>query len=224
MSIAEGWIHAGKVEALQAEGSKVLKGGIAVFYHEAKVYAVDNRCPHMGFPLHMGSLCDGILTCHWHHARFDVCSGGTFDPWADNVPSHEVRLEQGEVWVNPQSKHSQSIAKYKARLQEGLEQNIGIVIAKAVVGLIEAEVPEADIARIGIAFGTTYGNGWNSGLTILVAMTRVLPKLDKSGKILALYQGLLQVARNSSGSVCTCAAKAVTTVAVSFPPTLTSIR
>jgi len=25
----------------------------------------------MGFPLERGSVEDGILTCHWHHARFD---------------------------------------------------------------------------------------------------------------------------------------------------------
>ncbi|OPA72997.1 (2Fe-2S)-binding protein [Paenibacillus selenitireducens] len=198
MNEQSNWIHAGNLEALKQEGVKVVKGGIAVFYHENTVYAVDNRCPHLGFPLHMGSLCEGILTCHWHHARFDVCSGGTLDPWADDVPVYEVKLEDGEVWVN-QQKQSNDIEKYKKRLKEGLEQNIGIVIAKSVVGLVEANVPEADIARVGIEFGTTYGSGWNSGLTILTAMTRTLPKLDKPGKILALYQGLLHTARSSSG-------------------------
>ena len=193
------WIHVGDLEALKQEGGKVVKGGIAVFYHEDQVYAVDNRCPHLGFPLHMGTLCDGILTCHWHHARFDVCSGGTLDPWADDVPVYEVKIEDGQVWVNQQSKETNTIEKYKMRLKEGLEQNIGIVIAKAVVGLVEANVKETEIARIGIDFGTTYGSGWNSGLTILTAMTRILPKLDKTGKILALYQGLLHVARGSSG-------------------------
>ncbi|WP_152392770.1 Rieske (2Fe-2S) protein [Paenibacillus guangzhouensis] len=192
------WIHAGNLEVLKQEGARVVKGGIAVFYHENKVYAVDNRCPHLGFPLHVGSLCEGILTCHWHHARFDICSGGTLDPWADDVPVYEVKLEDGEIWIN-QQKHTNDIEKYKKRLKEGLEQNIGIVIAKSVVALVEANVSEADIARIGIEFGTTYGSGWNSGLTILTAMTRILPKLDKSGKILALYQGLLHTARNSSG-------------------------
>lgn len=196
---AEDWIYAGTLEALQKEGSKVIKGGIAVFYHENRVYAVDNRCPHLGFPLHLGSLCEGILTCHWHHARFDVCSGGTLDPWADDVPSHEVTCENGEVWVNPRPRQERSYEKYVHRLREGLEQNIGIVIAKAVVGLLESGFPAADIARIGIEFGTGFAGGWNSGLTILTAMTRVLPKLDRTGQILALYQGLLHVARSSSG-------------------------
>ncbi|MGO0060628.1 Rieske (2Fe-2S) protein [Brevibacillus fluminis] len=194
------WINAGTLSSLQEKGHKFIHGGIAVFYHEEKVYAVDNRCPHMGFPLHMGSLCDGILTCHWHHARFDVCSGGTLDPWADDVPSHEVKIENGVVWVNPHPKQTNSIEKYKLRLREGLEQNLGLVIAKAVVGLVEAGVPAAEIVEVGIHFGTVYGRGWNSGLTILTAMANVLPKLDKAGTILALYQGLRHVARNSSGA------------------------
>lgn len=87
------WIHAGTVQELQDKRAKVIKGGIAVFCHEDGISAVDNRCPHLGFPLHLGSVCDGILTCHWHHARFDVCSGGTLDPWADDVPAHDVRID-----------------------------------------------------------------------------------------------------------------------------------
>lgn len=198
MSAAE-WIHAGTLETLRNERAKVIKGGIAVFFHEDQVSAVDNRCPHLGFPLHLGSLCDGILTCHWHHARFDVCSGGTLDPWADDVPSYDVRVEGEDVWVNAKPRHALSAEKQMRRLQEGLEQNIGIVIAKAVVGLVESGVPADEIVREGIRFGTKQGNGWGSGLSILTAMRNVLPKLDKKGRILALYHGLVHVARSSAG-------------------------
>lgn len=196
-----GWIQAGTVEGLQEQGPKLIKGGIVVFYHEDKVHALDNRCPHLGFPLHMGSLCNGILTCHWHHARFDVCSGGTLDPWADDVPVHDVSIHDGLVWVNPNSRNSNQVQQYKDRLLNGLEQNIGLVIAKAIVGLVEAGVPETEIAAIGIEFGVKQRRqGWGSGLTILVAMVNVLPKLDKQGRILALFQGLLHTARESAGS------------------------
>src|SRR5438552_810924 len=37
---------------------------LALFAYGDKVYAVDNRCPHMGFPLSRGTVKDGILTCH----------------------------------------------------------------------------------------------------------------------------------------------------------------
>jgi nitrite reductase/ring-hydroxylating ferredoxin subunit len=199
----EEMIHAGSMEELKEDGAKVVKGGrhgIAVLLHNEEVYAVDNRCPHLGFPLHMGSLCDGILTCHWHHARFDVKSGGTLDPWADDMTTYPVDIKDGEIWVNPTPYHRQTVEKLYKRLREGLEQNLSLVIAKAVVGLVEAGEPAANIARIGVEFGTKHRrSGWRSGLTILTAMTNILPKLDHNGRILALYQGLVHVARESSG-------------------------
>lgn len=195
----EKWTHAGILEELKQVRSKVVKGGIAVFYHEGEVRAVDNRCPHLGFPLHLGSVCNGILTCHWHHARFDICSGGTLDPWADDVHVYDVRVEGEDVWVNPRPRNIGNSEKLKQRLREGLEQNIDIVIAKSVIGLVESGVPADEIVHVGIEFGTSQGNGWGAGLTILTAMRNVLPKLDTSGQILALYHGLVQVARASSG-------------------------
>ena len=41
---------------------------IALAKSDGKIFAVDNRCPHMGYPLNRGSVHDGILICHWHHA------------------------------------------------------------------------------------------------------------------------------------------------------------
>src|SRR6476660_7401249 len=73
---------------------------LALFADGDHVRAVDNRCPHMGFPLHRGTLHDGILTCHWHHARFDVATGGTFDQWVDDLRAFPVELRDGEVWVD----------------------------------------------------------------------------------------------------------------------------
>ena len=55
----------------------------------------------MGFPLHQGSVSNCILTCHWHHARFDLESGGTFDPWADDARSFPLQIRSGEVWLDP---------------------------------------------------------------------------------------------------------------------------
>jgi nitrite reductase/ring-hydroxylating ferredoxin subunit len=56
----------------------------------------------MGFPLDRGSVEDGILTCHWHHARFELASGCTFDLWADDVPTCPVEIRAGDqIWVKP---------------------------------------------------------------------------------------------------------------------------
>ena len=99
-----GLINAGTLDELRQRGCTVVTGGghvIAVFYHDGRVFAVDNRCPHMGFPLDRGSVKDGILTCHWHHAKFDLGSGCTFDPFADDTPSFYVEIRDGEVWLDP---------------------------------------------------------------------------------------------------------------------------
>lgn len=197
------FIKVSTLTELKKSGVKVVKGegnAIAVVYHEGRVYAVDNRCPHMGFPLHMGSLCDGILTCHWHHARFDLDSGGTLDPWADDVATYRTEIRDGVVWVESLPQDRKRLQHHRDRLREGLEQNLSLVIAKAVVALMEGREEPEKIAAIGVEFGTTHRRGgWRSGLTILSAMVNLLPKLDRHGQVLALYQGLRWIAAESAG-------------------------
>jgi nitrite reductase/ring-hydroxylating ferredoxin subunit len=97
------FVRAARLDDVRAAGQmsvRVAGHSLALFFHDGKVYAVDNRCPHMGFPLHRGSVSDGILTCHWHHARFDLESGGTFDQFADEARVFPVEIKDGEVWVD----------------------------------------------------------------------------------------------------------------------------
>ncbi len=122
---------------------QVEKNTIALFYHNSKVYAIDNRCPHMGFPLNRGTVKDGILTCHWHHARFDLDNGGTFDQWAGDVPSFALQIRKGnkekEIWLDI-SQHISSVSNHSEQmmlLQNGLKQNISLMIAKAVVAMLD---------------------------------------------------------------------------------------
>jgi len=109
---------------------------IAIFSYDSKVYAVDNRCPHMGFPLNRGTIKDGILTCHWHHARFDLKSGGTFDQWAGDVRSFPVQIrDRQEVWINiSHSIKSSATSQYdQTLLYDGLKRNTPLMIGKAVL-------------------------------------------------------------------------------------------
>jgi nitrite reductase/ring-hydroxylating ferredoxin subunit len=96
------WERAGKLDELKVKGRLVVRGRhrpVLLIYESDRIFALDNRCPHMGFPLDRGSIEDGILTCHWHHARFEIASGCTFDLWADDVPTCPVEVRNGEVWV-----------------------------------------------------------------------------------------------------------------------------
>ena len=173
---------------------------LLVVYDDGKVFALDNRCPHLGFPLHRGSVEDGILTCHWHHARFDLASGCTFDLWADDVPTAAVEVRDGVVWVCPHTRYTDGDAHWRNRLREGLEQNISLVLAKAVLGLIGEGVDYRALVRDAVLFGARNRDGWGIGLTILTALAKLIPTLPEEETYLALYKGISRVARDCDGA------------------------
>src|SRR6476660_4394466 len=167
------FVRAGSLEELKANGRQVVHGPhrpILVVHDKGRVFALDNRCPHMGFPLDRGSVEDGTLTCHWHHARFDLASGCTFDLWADDVPTCPVEVRDGEVWVRPIFGYPDPAAHWCQRLDDGLAHILGLVIAKAVHGQIAAGVPPLDVVRQVTLFGIQNRDSWGVGLTILTAL------------------------------------------------------
>src|SRR3954468_13321089 len=176
------FVRAFSLAELKAKGLLVLHGRhspILVVYDEERVFAVDNRCPHMGFPLERGSIQDGILTCPWHHARFDLASGCTFDLWADDVPTCPVEVRDLEVWVKPAFGYADTAAHWRRRLNDGLAHDLGLVIAKAVHGQLATGVPPADAVRQIVLFGARNRDGWGVGLTILTALANLLPVLPE---------------------------------------------
>lgn len=199
----EHYVRAGSVADVRTEGRLLVQAeghAIVLFAYGDKIQAVDNRCPHMGFPLHRGSLKDGILTCHWHHARFDLATGGTFDPWADDVRVFPVQIRDGEVWVDLAPREDVRTHQ-RERLREGLEREIPLVIAKAVTSLLASGDDPIESFRIGLEFGARYRqDGWGQGLTIHTAMMNLIPHLDADDRPRALYHGLSAVARDCAGS------------------------
>jgi nitrite reductase/ring-hydroxylating ferredoxin subunit len=196
-------MRVGPLSELKQRGCAVVSGEghtIAVFYHDGHVYAVDSRCPHMGFPLDRGTVKDGILTCHWHHARFDLSSGGTFDPFADDVRAFPVSIVDDEVWVNPSPPPRDPVQHWSTRLREGLEHTIRLVIAKSVLGLQTAGADARVPLQIGTQFGMTYAvEGWGPAMSILTCVANILPHLAAEDRPRALYHGLLHVARECAG-------------------------
>lgn len=188
-------LRAGGCLAVHVQGH-----ALALFAFGDKVYAVDNRCPHMGFPLDRGTVKEGILTCHWHHARFDLESGGTFDPWADDVRVFPVKVRDGEIWVNLEPSADIRTLQQQ-RLRDGLERNLSLLIAKAVVSLLDSGEDPAEPFRAAIEFGTRYREaGWGQGLTMLTCFANLLPQLEPDDRPRGLYHGLSAVAAESSGA------------------------
>ena len=196
-------VRAGSIEDLRQRGFLTVSSGrhgIVVFWHDGTPYAVDNRCPHMGFPLSRGTIRDGVLTCHWHHARFDLQSGGTFDPFADDVPAYRVEVSGSEIWVDTSVDTRDLESRWLGRLKDGQEQNLSLVTAKSILALRGLDVPPSEILLTSSLHGTGYRrDGWGPGLTIMTALANALSDLSPEHQSLALYHGLVQVARDTAG-------------------------
>ena len=179
---------------------------IAVFWHNERAYAVDNRCPHMGFPLARGICEDGVLTCYWHYARFDLDSGGAFDIWAGDVRTYPVTVRENAVYVD--LRETQSVdERYEQelpRLEKALEQGIALNQAKAVLALGDLKPADAtkQIVATTADFGLRRGSGrnpggWGDGLTILTAMANLQPLLFAEDRPLSLYHGTRRVSTDA---------------------------
>lgn len=82
--IAEGGLMATKVGDNEILLAKV----------DGKIYAIDNACGHLAYPLNEGRLDGHVVTCIWHFAQFDVRTGEVVRAGIDfeNLKPLEVRV------------------------------------------------------------------------------------------------------------------------------------
>jgi len=198
----EGFFRAASLNDLKTEKMLVVLGAdrpVLLCWSEGRPFALDNRCPHMGFPLSKGSLESGVLTCHWHHAQFDLHSGCTFDLFADDVPAFEVRIEGDDVWVSSRPKEKIDVGHHSRRLLWGLEQNIGLIQAKGIIALLADGERTNSVARRIARFSARNHRVWEDGLTTLTIVARLSPHLSPTTLIYALAKGARRVAENCAG-------------------------
>ncbi len=199
---ADDFIHAGSLSEIKAKGMVLVRGGptpILVVHDGGRLFALDNRCPHLGFPLNQGSVEDGILTCHWHHARFDLSSGCTFDLWADDVPAAEVRIDGDEVWVSSRLQPAGGAGRWRQRLHDGMSHNIPLVMGKAILAGLDAGASHRDIVAAAADYGVRNRDGFDIGMTILTALGNIIDRLPEDEAFLALFHGVRRVAADCAG-------------------------
>src|SRR3989344_1256555 len=75
---------------------------IAVANVDGNFFAIDDTCSHAQCSLGSEGFLDGsTVTCGCHGAQFDVTTGSVLSlPATVNVASHEVRQENGEIYIN----------------------------------------------------------------------------------------------------------------------------
>ena len=102
------WIDLGPLSEFPAEAPVLRKDDtgrrFACVLRGGEVHALDDRCPHQGYPLSQGALRDGVLTCEWHNWKFELASGAcTFG--GEPVRRYATRIEGGRVQLEPGRRH-----------------------------------------------------------------------------------------------------------------------
>lgn len=92
-----------KVTDILSNGMKLVKVDdleILLIRVEDEIYAFDNRCPHMGFSLFLGSLNGKILRCGFHYAEFDVTTGKSLNRVTEKpLKKIAVKVVSSEIFV-----------------------------------------------------------------------------------------------------------------------------
>ncbi|MGI0085071.1 MAG: Rieske (2Fe-2S) protein, partial [Nitrososphaerales archaeon] len=148
--------------------------------------------------------------CHWHHARFDLATGGTFDLFADDVQVYKTLVSGGRVLVK-MVENGDDLAKVQSatlshvdrKLKEGLEHSLNLVIAKSIIQELYVRPKDQgakEILKLTSEFGTLNRlEGWGPGLTILSCMSNLLDHLTEDDTVSALVQAASHVSSDCFG-------------------------
>lgn len=79
---------------------KLKSGGeVALFNVGGKFHAIENFCPHKGYPLADSRLYGNFVECDLHGWRFDVRNGDCFTKKGCSVESYEVVIEDEMIKI-----------------------------------------------------------------------------------------------------------------------------
>jgi 3-phenylpropionate/trans-cinnamate dioxygenase ferredoxin component len=86
----------------EARGFTVQGREIVLCRVEDEVYALQGICTHQELPLDGGEVDGTVLTCEWHGATFDVCTGRVLGPPATApLRTFPARTdENGDIWID----------------------------------------------------------------------------------------------------------------------------
>ncbi|HEU0013482.1 MAG TPA: non-heme iron oxygenase ferredoxin subunit [Longimicrobium sp.] len=84
----------------EARGFSVGGREIVLCNVEGEIYALQGMCSHEELPLDGAEVEDGVLTCDWHGASFDACTGRVLGlPATSPLRTYDTRVEDGRVFV-----------------------------------------------------------------------------------------------------------------------------
>jgi nitrite reductase/ring-hydroxylating ferredoxin subunit/uncharacterized membrane protein len=94
-AVREADLHEGRPVRADVDGVRVV-----LVRRDTRVFAMGERCSHLGGPLAEGEVRDGAIQCPWHGSRFALEDGHVVDgPATMPQPCFETRVREGFVEV-----------------------------------------------------------------------------------------------------------------------------
>ncbi len=98
----ERWVRVATLDSLASEGIgfpvKADGLNLALFRWDDQIHALEDLCPHLGFPLSEGIMQNGEVICSWHgwHVRLE---DGTCRRQRERAKVYACDIRGNEVWV-----------------------------------------------------------------------------------------------------------------------------
>ena len=122
---------------------------------EDKIFALDNRCPHEGYPLSEGTT-DGkscLLTCNWHNWKFDLKSGKCV-LGADNVTTYPVEVKGEEIHIDIREPDIEEV-------RDSIMEGFSVSLKKRDAGRMSRELARLAYNKIDPLFAVKHSLLWS---------------------------------------------------------------
>jgi 3-phenylpropionate/trans-cinnamate dioxygenase ferredoxin subunit len=87
-------LQEGTMKLIRVEGSAVL-----LIKQSGQIFAIGNRCPHMGCGFSGGALDGLVIVCPCHDWHFNLKTGEYEEEPSLKLTVYEWKIESGKIWV-----------------------------------------------------------------------------------------------------------------------------
>lgn len=89
------FLEEGKLGAVTVKGTV-----LCLARREGKLFALRNRCPHAGGPLHQGKIdTEGNVVCPWHQYKYCVGDGKNADGQGSATETFPIEIQADGTYV-----------------------------------------------------------------------------------------------------------------------------
>ena len=180
------WVELPELDQISADKPKTIKlegHQLAVFRQGDRLFALDNRCPHEGYPLATGQLGEGVITCEWHNWKFSLDCGSCI-LGGEDVRAYPLRRD-GERWLVDLSPPPDQTGKLFSSLSDSFEEADWGWTARVLERLLASGVTASAILDRVVTYAADRAPyGFDHGLATTADLAALLDGSERDGELL----------------------------------------